>query len=308
MGIYDRGYYADDQWKHPEDRRGATGPRSVVTTIIIINVVVFLLDMFSGPVTFSDGKEYDDLRLSYWMALKYGAAAVGASGPLDNPLCVYQFLTSGFAHASMTSERGIFHILMNMLVLFFLGRPMERKMGSREFLRFYLIAILVSGLIWLVVHALTGRPGMMVGASGGVVAVVMLFVFHFPREKLLLMGIVPMPAWLLGVLVVAGDVMSSFRPSGVAVEAHLGGALFAATYFYGRWNFGWLNTEGLSRRLARRPNLKVHHPEADESESGLSGEADRVLAKLHREGEASLTRRERRILEKYSREVRGRRD
>ncbi len=220
---------------------------------------------------------------------------------------VYQLVSYGFAHASIISERGIFHILFNMIALFFLGRPVEQRYGGREFIRFYLMAVVMSGLVWLISYALSGRVGIAVGASGAVAAVVMLFVFNFPRETVLLMGVLPMPAWILGVLLVGMDALTSLNPdSGIAVEAHLGGAAFAAAYFFGKWNFQWLRFDGLTNRLARRPSLKVHNP--GPSRDSLSSEADQVLDKLHREGESSLTKRERRILEKYSREVRDRRD
>lgn len=333
MGIYDRGYYNDDEWKGPDARRAVGGgTRSMVMVIIVINVVVYLLDMFSGAVILPDGTPSENsMNLSTFLALKQGAAAgyrdkldenpewpaeirekleaaeSAARGPLDSPLYFYQLISYGFAHAPVISERSIWHIAFNMVALFFLGRPVEQRYGGQEFIRFYLLAIVVSGLVWMLSYALTNRAGVAVGASGGVAAVVMLFVFNYPREQILLMGIIPMPAWVLGVLLVGMDALNSLNPdSGIAVEAHLGGAAFAAAYYFGKWNFQWLRFDGLSKRLARKPNLKVHDPGKPREE--LSNEADQVLDKLHREGESSLTKRERKILEKYSRQVRDRRD
>jgi membrane associated rhomboid family serine protease len=310
MGIYDRGYYEDDEWKGPAGQR-RSGPRTIVATLIIINVAVFLLDMFSGKVLLSNGQQFDSLKLSYVLALKHGASDLGGKGPFDNPLYAYQLITYGFAHASITSERGIYHILFNMFALFMLGRPVEQHYGSREFLRIYLAAIVFSGLVWLLSYLATGQTGIAVGASGAVVAVVMLFVFNFPRQTVLLMGIIPMPAWVLGVMLVGFDLMNSLNPkSGIAFQAHLGGAAFAALYFYRKWHFNWLGFDWLrfdwlTNRVKGRPRLKVHKP--GKSPDGISSEADQVLEKVHRQGEASLTRRERKILEKYSRQVREKR-
>jgi hypothetical protein len=57
-----------------------------------------------------------------------------------------------------------------------------------------------------------------------------------------------------------------------------------------------------------RPKLRVHTPEDETDKPGnLSEEVDRILEKISREGEASLTRQERRILETASRQYQKRR-
>ena len=52
------------------------------------------------------------------------------------------------------------------------------------------------------------------------------------------------------------------------------------------------------------PQLKVHDPEVEERYREMDDEADRLLDKVHREGEASLSEKERRLLEDYSRRMR----
>jgi hypothetical protein len=117
-----------------------------------------------------------------------------------------------------------------------------------------------------------------------------------------------MPAWLLGVLFVLGDMYGALNPQGenIAFTAHLAGAAFAFCYFRFGWNLTRLTENWFSwLKLRRRPRLRVHDP--DREESGLSKEVDRILAKIHREGEDSLTRRERRTLENASQEYKRRR-
>ena len=80
----------------------------------------------------------------------------------------------------------------------FLGRSVEERYGKWEFLRFYLVAIVLGGIYWTIRTWNGGNQGM-VGASGGVTAVCMLFVFCFPRVEVLMMGVIPIPAWVLGV-------------------------------------------------------------------------------------------------------------
>ena len=65
----------------------------------------------------------------------------------------WTLLTYAFVHA------GLGHIFFNMLVLFFFGPPLEERWGSREFLKFYLVAAAGGALLALLV------PGPVVGAS-----------------------------------------------------------------------------------------------------------------------------------------------
>ena len=74
----------------------------------------------------------------------------------------------------------------------------------------------------------------MLGASGGVVAVVILFAFNFPYRTVLFMFFLPMPMWVAAVIFVAVDAIgASTAPGNVAYTAHLGGALFAFLYYEG---------------------------------------------------------------------------
>ena len=91
-----------------------------------------------------------------------------------------------------------------------------------------------------------------------------------------------------------------------AYGVHLSGIAFALLYFQYRWNLAWLGGGLFSRvRLKRRPKLRIHDPASEEAE--LSREVDRILEKIHRQGEESLTRKERRTLENASRKYQKRR-
>ena len=91
----------------------------------------------------------------------------------------------------------------------------------------------------------------------------------------------------------------------VAYDVHLVGIACAFLYHFSgitftRWVPGWLTST--AGRLQPKPSLKVHDPEDDYAD--LDAEADRILDKVHREGESSLNRRERKILKDYSRRMR----
>jgi rhomboid family protein len=302
MGYQDRDYY----------REGSQSAyvTSVVIKLIIINAVVFLADVFFGG---KDETGQDAHHIAKFLALQ--------PSTIVQPLYWWRFLTAGFVH----DTEGVGHIFFNMLGLYCFGLPLEERYGSREFLRFYLTAIVLGFVVWSGEHYLWARtlpPEIAqrvlnmscVGASGGITAAVLLFCLLYPRATILASFVFPVPAWLMGILIVAGNLFGTVQSSplfgGVAYDVHLVGAAFAVAYWYFGWNFGRLpGLDELGRLLAApqrwikpRPQLRVHDPE--QYYEDLDAEADRILEKLGREGEASLTPQERRTLEDYSRRMR----
>ena len=146
----------------------------------------------------------------------------------------------------------------------------------------------------------------------------MLFVFNFPKEKLLLFMVIPVPAWLVGVLLIGMNLLGAGgvelpAPGGerigrVAYDVHLVGVAFAFCYFTFKWNLGRLipsrlagGFAGLKKSLKPGPKLRVHSPDDDYTESDAEGDA--LLDKVNREGMDSLTSREKKALEAYSRRM-----
>ena len=224
----------------------------------------------------------------------------------------------------------IWHIVFNMAMLYVFGRMVESRMGSAEFLRFYLISIIVGGFIGaitgLVMNSVPAAAesgnaielaAPTIGASGGVLALVVMFACYFPQQELFLWGIVKMKAWVLAALCVGMDLLGSLYAiaggeTSTAFTVHLAGAGFALAYHYGHWNFRWLSLGSVPdirskmRQRSRRMKLKLHDP--DKKLRKEADEADRLLAKIHQTGEESLTSSERKLLERYSRRQREKRN
>jgi len=282
MGIYDRDYYRNPSRKR---RRYPGSDWSMVTKIIVINVLLFL----------ANGLLTEESKLTSLLTLY--------SDTISRPWEYWKFLTYGFVH----NPKGIQHILFNMLGLFFLGGEVERRLGSKEFLRFYLATIIFGGIVWGILNI--GTNSACFGASGGVVGVVLLFTLMFPNRTVYFFGILPLPAWLLGVFIVVMDVMGALEvgPYGkqrVAFAVHLAGAYFAFVYNSYQWNFGRLFNRLFTRR-PKKPKLKVYSPDKEEKrpkteEEKLSEQVDEVLKKYSRVGEHGLTEAERELLKKAS--------
>ena len=294
MGIYDREYYRTSR-----EAAHTAWPQSAVVNIIFICGICYLLDW----VLFAE-----DHRLTYLLA---------ANGEtLFAPWLWWKFLTYGFVHDPAPA-----HIIFNMLSLFFLGREVESHYGTREFWHVYLTMIAFGGII----HALLnlGQPYVLLGASGAVCGIILLFVLRNPFATLVLLPIpVPVPAWLVGLFLVmvnvvgfglGGDGGMGQGSGQIAFSVHLAGMAFAWVYY----RFGWQFSSIWSRvrlRLPGRQGFRVRHPEdeddthEEEELRALEEEVDRILEKISQFGEASLTRRERRILEDASRRFRSRRE
>jgi len=139
---------------------------------------------------------------------------------------LWQFVTYMFVHG------GFSHILFNMLGLFFFGASVERRMGSREFLLFYLLTGTLAGIFSFLVYYFTGAYYVvLVGASGAVYAVLLAYAVYYPDSRIYIFGLIPVKA---PVLVVAYTVIAVFSQasggSNVAHLTHLAGFGFAFLY------------------------------------------------------------------------------
>lgn len=314
MGIYDRDYMQEptrQRGYEPTGRQSSyepTGRRRgnplsgfmMTTNIIIINVILFLANALLTPppiIKMPDGQMRVQTLGAITEFLKL------QPNDLLNPLTWYQFLTYGFVH----DTSNLWHIIGNMLGLFFLGYEVENRLGRKEFLRFYLATIIFGGICYSLANFhIADSPGC-VGASGGVVGVIIMYAMLFPHRTLLIYGIFPMPAWLLGFLIVGGDLYGAIRHpnAGIAFAVHLAGAAFAFLYHRNRWHIGRAFGYFASPKM-RKPTFKIFQSEEKkkQEESEMAERLDVILIKYSRYGEASLSQEERDFLQKASEEYR----
>lgn len=287
MGFQDRGYYRRDEGFAPE--------WSAVMTIIVANVALWVANLLAAG----------DFPITNFLALR--------GDMFSRPWECWQLITYGFAH-DPTSP---WHLVFNMVAIWFFGREVEYVLGRGRFLRFYFSAIVISGLVWLASLQIGGGPpAVLIGASGGVMAVLAVFIWFYPRQTVLIWGVLPVPAWALGVLYFVSDLQGATNGGGnVAHMAHLGGLAFGLLYAWQGHNMSSVTEqfgEKLSGWMAARRGMKVYrgdddHPLDREEEVSLQAEVDRILEKISRTGEASLTSKERDTLTRESRRIKQRR-
>jgi membrane associated rhomboid family serine protease len=127
-----------------------------------------------------------------------------------------------------------------MFVLWSFGILLEQLMGSRGFLKFYLIAAVVSSLAHAVTSTmLLNRPpdSAALGASGAVAGLLLLFAMIFPKHKILLFGVIPIPALVGALAFIAIDLyglFAQYEGGGLPIGhgAHLGGAFTGIVYYF----------------------------------------------------------------------------
>ncbi|MDR1239003.1 MAG: rhomboid family intramembrane serine protease [Treponema sp.] len=141
---------------------------------------------------------------------------------------VWTFLTYMFLHD------GVSHIFFNMFALFLFGIQVERQMGSREFLLFYLLTGALAGLFSFGFYAATGDERVaLMGASGAIFAVQLAYAVFFPDSIIYIWGILPLraPVMVLGFTALEVFFMLTGRGGNVARFTHLAGFGFSWLYF-----------------------------------------------------------------------------
>jgi membrane associated rhomboid family serine protease len=185
-------------------------------SLIIANVAVFLLQLSGGA------------PLVEWFALWPG-----------RDFEPWQLVTYSFLHG------GIGHIFFNMFGLYMFGSDVERLFGTRFYVAYYFVSVVVAGVTHMVITSLMGAAATpMVGASGGIYGLLLAFGWYFPQRRVvLLFPPIPMAARTFVIVFGALELVLGVTgtQAGVAHFAHLGGMLG-----------GWLMIEYRRGRFTRR--------------------------------------------------------
>ena len=223
---------------------GPGGITPAVRALIIANIAMWVLTLFAPKVI------VDTLGLT----------------PADvlGRLRVWQLVTYLFVHSPVQ----ITHVLFNMLTLWMFGVELERRWGTRDFVKYYALTGIGAGISMIAVSLLPfeatratyGGPPT-VGASGAIYGLLMAWAILFPHRQILFMMIFPLTARvfviLMGVIAFVSAVGASGGP--VANVAHLGGLLFGYIYLKGPRNLSaelrYRITKWRMDRLRRKFNV-----------------------------------------------------
>ncbi len=247
--------------------------RVVLLTLIGVNVAAFVAQLF--------------LESSEQKLFVQDFLGISKRGVED--AYSWQFITAAFMH------RGPWHFICNMLVLYLLGRDVESILGQRHLLFLYLAGAFAGELAHLFLRPSTS---VLLGASGGVAAVVVAYATILPELELTAMLLFLVPVRLkakylsYGAAIVGLVLLLTERGDTVTHSACLGGC--AAGWIYAHL-LGFGRPSGIQRALHQRKISGERYRQMN-AEQFIAKEVDPLLEKISRAGVHSLTRRERRTL------------
>lgn len=274
---------------------------SVSEKLIAINVIVFivmgLISALAGPYIegwFVLPKDFFDFLKQPWSLVTYS-----------------------FLHGD------IFHILWNMYILYVAGRILLNLFDGKRFLNVYFLGVILGGLLFLLSYnifpALVGVNTSLIGASAGVMAVLIFVCTYIPNQEVRLLFF-NVKLWQIGVFVVLMDLVQIPLGGNVGGRiAHLGGAFLG--YFYAKQLYKGTDIgEGFSKfvdglvnlfkkREKKAPLKTVYRKQRNTSNTKVNYDKqsrqkkiDAILDKISKSGYESLSKAEKDFLFKAGKE------
>lgn len=273
--------------------------------LIYVNVGLYLfihLGLVIGRLSGNEGAFADYIAQIFALDTKIGNFIYHPWG----------LLTSIFAHFSF------WHLLFNMIFLYFSGRIFEQLFDQKRLFYTYLAGGILGGLFELLANALF--PGIqitnsvVVGASGSIMAIFFAIAFHRPSMNVLLFGMLPVRIIILAGLFFLSDFLKLGINDGTAHFAHIGGAILGIISVQGLHSsnnlinrlqqFGdriqTLITKGTRNKRMKVVSKNNTRTQTDEQynqqKKDKQAEIDRILDKISKSGYDSLTRQEKDFL------------
>jgi len=235
------------------------GPATwAVKKIIVANIIVFVLQKLSVLLGIGIIKLYDGQYPLNVPILEY---FLGLNPDLiTQKFMLWQFGTYMFLHG------GVFHILINMLMLYMFGNELERLWGTRRFLKYYFITGIGAGVCsWIVgIH----NPAITIGASGAIYGLLLAYGITYPNRIVYLNFLFPIKVkWMvliMGAVAFYSSIVSSISgtKTGIAHIAHLGGMLIGYVYLKGgSWQSVYRDFEARRQREKLKKQFEVYYGE-----------------------------------------------
>jgi len=207
---------------------------------------------------------------------------------------LWQMFTYLFIHG------GFIHILFNMFVLWMFGKDLEVDWSKNEFLIFYFVCGIGSGLISVLASINSFVP--IVGASGAIYGVLVAYGFTYPNKMVYLYGVFPLKVkyMVLGLGVIAFFASLSASQSNVSHITHLSGMIIGIIYIL--FNFKWKKIHLWYIKM-RLQSIQSKQNGNEDEETSIKIQVDKILDKLNDEGWENLTPQEEDFLTRASKRL-----
>ena len=254
---------------------------SGVMTLLMINIMAFI---FFGFLYSTNYELYYFLFNQFSLIPKDILITPG----IIEKFQIWQCLTYLFIHG------GLMHLFFNMLRLWFLGRDLEATWGKENFIKYYLIVGIGSGLLTVVynmqfIHDNDIRP--IVGASGAIYGLLLAYGILFPDRILYIYGIFPVK--VKNVVIVSGTIAFFYSitlsNSGISHITHLAGIIVGIIYLQ-----YWANKKR-SEKI-----LKLHDNDIFTERMNRQKKMDQILDKVTDVGWDGLSTEDKEFLKEQS--------
>ena len=186
---------------------------NITLYIIVLNVVIYVAQEYFRRV----GIPFDSFfSLNFFLFVRQKM--------------FWQVFTYMFLHGDF------WHLFFNMLALFWFGTAVERKIGSKDFLIFYLVCGTLSGIAMSILYYFLGMYSYVLGASGALYAVMLAFAALYPDSNIYMYFVLPIPSMIFVLIYFVMEVFQAFTNDGIAHLGHIFGLLFG--WLYIRCRFG----------------------------------------------------------------------
>lgn len=260
--------------------------RNVVEKLIILNILVFILTYLLNTASFLFN--YDGNILVDWFALEPSFEQL-----LYRP---WTLVSYGFLHV------GFFHILFNLLILYYFGNLFLDFFTSGQFLTYFLLGVVSGGLVYMIAYnylpALKTQQTVLVGASAGVTAIVVGIASHIPNYALHFRFLGSIKLMYIAIAMVVLDLVQIPAGNAGGHLAHLGGALmgFVLTRYMknGQGVAEWWSGQWSGRKKAPLKTVYRSDPSVkkDVRVEYDQKRIDSILDKISKSGYETLTKEE----------------
>jgi membrane associated rhomboid family serine protease len=265
---------------------------SRINLLIGINILVFLLINIPSVILGLLGNDMLNGFAAEYLALPANLSKLA--------IRFWTPITYMFMHA------GVFHILFNMIWLYWMGQIFEEYLGNKRLVGLYLMGGLAGAVFFVAAYnlfpAFSGTPLMyatVVGASASVTAIVIATATLLPDYTIYMMFLGPVKLKWIALFFIVIDFLSIAGPNAGGEIAHLGGALFGFIYIkqlsrgndLGRPVDQLFNTPPKVKVVSQNKTYQQQAPSVPRQE-----EIDHILDKISQSGYESLNKHEKEVL------------
>ncbi len=271
-----------------EDLKSRYIKGNIVEKLIFINVGLFFLTFISQ--LFQNSLNEVNFLVE-WFSLEDDFNSL-----LKKP---WSIISYGFLHADFL------HILMNLLVLYYIGNLFLEYFTQKQLLTFYILGTLFGGVLYIFSQnyfpLFEGKSSLLVGASAGISAIFIGIATYIPNYQLKLRFIGFVKLWHLAAIWIGLDIISLIGNNAGGHFAHLGGALFGFLYVNKASNKDIVFFDKIASlfKTKKKSPLKTVHKSKVKKRTNTNlnqQQIDDILDKISKSGYDTLTKSEKEFL------------